>query len=163
MSFLCSLCLRMVRAGDDQVSKWRRKKHAAEKFGKHKEQVLCQIEKKTLIGKNLSQPQIHTHTRTHTVEQRDCGVATLHCSQSANEDHGNTGGSVICGCRHYSGHKMDRSDIHGPTGWGCVSVGGSVCGNEVVGGGEEWEMNEQSKKKRKNQDSANHIGRPAVL
>lgn len=117
----------------------------------------------TLIGKNLSQPQIHTHTRTHTVEQRDCGVATLHCSQSANEDHGNTGGSVICGCRHYSGHKMDRSDIHGPTGWGCVSVGGSVCGNEVVGGGEEWEMNEQSKKKRKNQDSANHIGRPAVL
>ena len=37
-------------------------------------------------------------------EQGDCG-------QSANWSHGNTGGNVICGSRHDSGHRMDRRDI----------------------------------------------------
>ncbi len=55
----------------------------------------------------------------NTQEQRNCGLVTLHCSQSANWDHGNSRGSIICGCRHDSGHRMDRSDIHRLTGWGC--------------------------------------------
>lgn len=57
--------------------------------------------------------------RIHTEEQRDCGLVTLHYSQSTNLGHGNSSGSVICGYSHDSGHRMNRTDIHRLTGCGC--------------------------------------------